>query len=62
MRERASKELQRLQGELARGTQQRKAILQQLQKVETQIVSIQGAIQALTNLLESPEEEEVCDE
>jgi chaperonin cofactor prefoldin len=62
MRERMSTELQRLQGELSKGTQQRKAILQQLQKVETQIVSIQGAIQALTNLLESPEEEEVRDE
>jgi septal ring factor EnvC (AmiA/AmiB activator) len=64
MRERMSTELQRLQGELSKGFQERKALLQQVQKLETQIVSIQGAIQALTNLLKSAEEEEeeVCDE
>jgi predicted nucleic acid-binding Zn-ribbon protein len=52
MKDRILKELDRLQGELQKGQEQREALVYKIRKTETQLVFIQGAIHAMKRLTE----------
>jgi predicted nucleic acid-binding Zn-ribbon protein len=64
MKDRILKELERLQGELRKGQEQREALVDKLRKTETQLVYIQGAIHAMKLLMEdeTPKESEDASE
>ena len=64
MKDRILKELERLQGELKKGQEQREALSDKLRKTETQMVFIQGAIHVLKLLMEedTPKESEDASE